>query len=356
MSLRFVLSWVLAPLLVIGAALAGGYWVSGRAGDSRSSLTSALDSLPDDTLVAGFTNWSNIREQLDLGDASSAAGRAVLNDDVSLRDLSTRSVIGRSVEEMHQSFGWSVADLDWEVYGQAGDGAAMVAHFDDSVSLSAVRGALRKLGYDQDGRVWRSTASTPITGELATTLASIAIIPGERLVVAANRPAYVMTVLQVIDRDKPSLLTMRSASQVAEALVSTDSALIQSGAFACRGTSLEKQPAEVQAQASAAIARAGDLADLTFAGRGLTDVSKGKQEVAFVFGFDSPPQAAAQLTVRKALARGPFIGGSGRIEDSLQLTSSRVDGATATLRFSHDPVSAAYMGGIGPLLFASCPS
>ncbi|MEO6604986.1 MAG: hypothetical protein ABIN55_05180 [Aeromicrobium sp.] len=355
MSLRFVLSWVLAPVLVIGAALTGGYWVSARAGDTRSSLTAALDALPDDTLVAGFTNWSSIRKQLDLGDASSTAGRAALNDDASLLDLSTRSLIGRSVEEMHQSFGWSVADLDWEVYGQAADGAAMVARFDDSVSLADVRGSLRKLGYTQDGRVWTLSASSSLTGELATSLASIAIIPGERLVVAADRPTYVLTVLQVIDRDMPSLLTVRSAAQVAGALVGTDSALVQGGALACEDTSLAKQPADVQAQASAAVARAGDLANLTFAGRGLTDVSKGKQEVAFVMGFDSPSVAAAQLTARKALAKGPLIGGSGRIEDSLQLTSSRVDGATATLRFAHDPVSAAYMGGIGPLLFASCP-
>lgn len=354
MTPRVVLSWVLAPLLVIGAALAGGHWVSARAGDTRSSLTAALDALPNDTLVAGFTDWSSIRRQLDLGDASTVAARAALNDDASLRDLSTRSIVSRSVEEMHQSFGWSAADLDWEVYGQAGDGAAMVAHFDDSVSIDDVRGAFRKLNYTQDDGVWSLSASTPLTGELATTFASIAIIPGERLIVAANRSTYVLTVLQVIDRDQPSLLTVRSAAQVADALVGSDSALIESGSIACDNTSLAKQSADVQAQARAAVARAGDLADITFAGRGLIDVAKDKQEVSFVMGFDSPSQAAGQLAARRTLAKGPFIGGSGRIEDSLQLASSRVDGATTTMRFGHDPVSASYMGGGGPLLFASC--
>lgn len=355
MRLRFVLSWVLAPLLVIGAAMAGGYWVSGRVGDTRSSLTSALDSLPADTLVAGFTDWSNIRDRLDVDDASTAAGRATLNDDAALRDLSTRSVIGRFVEEMHTSFGWSVADLEWEVFGQAADGAAMVGRFDSSVSLSDVRGALRKLGYTQDGRVWTSSESTPTTGDLSSTLASIAIVPGKRLVVAADRPTYVMTVLQTIDRGELSLLSVRSASEVAEALVGSDAALIQSGAFACRGATLEKQSADVQAQADAAVARAGDLADFTFAGRGLTDVSTSKQRLEFAMGFDSPAQASSQLATRKVLARGAFIGGSGRVEDSLQLTGSRVDGSTATLQFDHDPVTATYMGGLGPVLFASCP-
>ena len=354
-SLRFVVSWVLAPLLVIAAALTGGYLVSARAGDARSSLTSALDTLPADTLVAGFTNWSAIRDALDLGDASTPGVRAALNDDASLRDLSTRSVIGRSVEEMHQSFGWSAADLDWEVYGQAGDGAAMVARFDDSISLSDVRGTLRTLGYKQDGPVWNSTSSSPITGELAATLASLAIVPGKRLVVAAGRETYVRTVLQVIDRDDPSLLTVRSAADVAKALTGTDAALLQSGPVACDATSLKKLPADVQAQADAAIARAGDLAEVDFAGRGIVDTSTNQQEVRFAMGFDSPSQAAAQLMARRALASGPLIGGNGRIEDSLQLAGSRIEGSTASLRFDHDPASSAYMTGAGPLLFASCP-
>lgn len=355
MSLRFVLSWILAPLLVLGAALAGGYWVSARSGDTRSALASALDALPADTQVAGFTDWSSIRERFDLGDASTAADRATLNDDVSLRDLSTRSVIGRSIEEMHQSYGWSAADLDWEVFGQAGDGAAMVAHFDDSVSLSDIGGTLRKLKYKQDGRVWSSTQETPVSGELSQTLAAIAIIPGERLIVAADRDTYVRTVLQVIDRDQPSLLSVRSASDLAQALIGTDSALLQSGVVTCAATSLGEQSADVRRQAQAAVARAGDLADITFAGRGLSDRSTDEQEVRFAMGFDSPAEAAAQLNVRETLAKGVFIGGSGRVEDSLQLTGARVDGATVALRFDHDPVSAAYMAGTGPLLFASCP-
>lgn len=356
MRLRFVLSWVLAPLLVIGVALAGGYWVSGRVGDTRSSLTSALDSLPADTLVAGFTDWANIRERLDVGEASTAAGRATLNDDAALRDLSTRSVIGRFVEEMHDSFGWSVADLEWEVYGQAADGAAMVGRFDSAVSLSDVRGALRNLGYTQDGRVWSSSESTPTTGDLSSTLASIAIVPAKRLVVAAARPTYVMTVLRAIDRDDPSLLSVSPVSEVAQALAGSDAAMIQSGPFACAGATLGKLSADVQAQAEAAIARTGDLADFTFAGRGLTDLANDNQRLKFAMGFDSPSQAATQLTTRKALARGAFIGGSGRVEDSLQLTGSRVEGSTATLQFDHDPVSATYMGGLGPVLFASCPN
>ncbi|MCW2800159.1 MAG: hypothetical protein JWQ70_1631, partial [Aeromicrobium sp.] len=142
MRLRVVLASVLAPLLVVGVALVGGFWASGHDADGRSSLTAALDALPADTQVAGFTDWSLIRQHLDLGRASTNAARATLNDDASLRDLTTRSVIGRSVEEMHSSFGWSAADVDWEAYGQATDGSVMVAHLDNSLSLATVRAGL----------------------------------------------------------------------------------------------------------------------------------------------------------------------------------------------------------------------
>jgi hypothetical protein len=170
MRLRVLLASVLAPVLVVALALAGGFWASGHTADTRSSLTAALDTLPDDTQTAGFTDWSRIRQRLDLGSARTKAARAALNDDASLRDLTTRSVIGRSIEAMHSSFGWSAADLDWEVYGQAGDGSAMVAHLDRSVSLADVRAGLRKLGYSHDGRIWNLSAGNDVSTDLTAVL------------------------------------------------------------------------------------------------------------------------------------------------------------------------------------------
>ncbi len=354
MRLRSALSWFLVPVLVLGTALAAGYWASARAGDTRAPLVAALDTLPDDTQAAGFTDWSRIREHLDLGTASTAAARAALNDDASLRDLTTRSVISRTVEAMHQSYGWSAADVDWEVYGQANDGAAMVARLNSSVSLSDVRRALRALNYVQDGRVWSATTKTPAIDGHESTLKSIAIIPGEHLVVAADRSTYVRTVLEVIDRNRPSLLSVRPVAGIAESLVGTDTALMQSGPSACAATSLDNQKADVRAQAAAAVARAGDLAPTVFAGRGLTDSVSGRQQLRFAMAFDSPSQASAQLRVRTALTTGPFIGRSGRVEDSLRLTDSRVVGSTATLRFDLTSRGGSYMVGSGPLLFASC--
>ena len=64
----------------------------------------------------------------------------------------------------------------------------MVARLDVSVSFASVRSHLRKLGYARDGRVWTTDSdSTTSSPELASTLSSIAVLPGHRLVVAADR-------------------------------------------------------------------------------------------------------------------------------------------------------------------------
>lgn len=356
MRLRLVLISVVVPLLVIAAAIVGGRFAGQEvAADTRSALTSGLDSLPADTQVAGFTDWSRIRQVLGVGSSSTASGRATLTDDAALRDLSTRSVIGQHSEEMHDAYGWSPADLDWEAYGQAQDGAVMVVRLGETVSFDSVRSHLRELGYVQGGRVWTLGAESPAArSALGSTLRAITVIPRQRLLVAADRAAYVSTVLETIDRDAPSLLSVRSAADVASALAGADSALLQSGPFTCESTSLKDAGADVQAQARAAIDRAGELVEPEFTGRALDAGSKSSETMRFVLGFRSPSTAAQQLRVRTALASGAFIGRSGRIEESLGLRSSSVRGSTALLRFRHDPDSTGYMTGDGPLLFAGC--
>jgi hypothetical protein len=356
MRLRVLLATVLAPLLVVALAVTGGYWASGRTADTRASLTAALDTLPAGTQLAGFTDWSRIRQRLDVGSARTKAARATLNDDASLRDLTTRSVIGRSIEEMHDSFGWSAADVDWEAYGQAASGSAMVAHLDRSVSLATVRAGLRKLGYVHQGRLWNVSTKATVSNDLRDVFGAVAILPRRRLVVASARPAYVSTVLRVIDHRDPSLLRSRRAADVASSLVGSDTALLERGVVACQATSLEDASADVKAQGRAAVERAGHLAAVEYAGRGLIDRSARHASLRFAMAFDSPGQAAEQLGVRSRLVTGPFIGREDRVEDSLILVGSDTHDGTVTMRFDHPPGTVDYMTGDGPLLFAGCGS
>jgi hypothetical protein len=347
---------VVAPLLVIALAVGAGAWASGRAPDTRSSLTQALDVLPRDTIVAGFTDWASVRSRLGVGSASTAAARASIEDTGSLRDLTTRSVLGGIVEDMHDAYGWSAADLDWEVYGRATAGAAMVAHVSDRVSLDDVEDRLSELGYTRRGRVWSigSESGSALTPELATTLAHVAVVRDRRLVVATDRAGYASDVLATIGGDAPSALSDRPLADVAEALAGSDSAVLEARAFGCRATEMTDADQTVRDQAEAALARAGTLTSPTFTGRGLVD-GRRDQTIRFVSAFGSPSEAAGQLAVRSALTTGPFIGRTGRVEDTLELLDATADGTVTTLRFAVDPDQAAYMSGEGPLLFAGCP-
>jgi hypothetical protein len=355
-DLRPAVRLVLAPLLALAVAVAIGSWASGREPDRRSSLTSALDALPSGTLVAGFTDWAAIRDALGVGAASTRAGRQTLGDEAALRDLTTRSVLGGVIADMHEAYGWSAAELEWEAYGQSRAGAVMVARLTDSVSITMIEDRLRELGYRRDGDRWTidDAGSTAVGPELARTLGRLVIVPDRRLVVASDRASVVPDVLATIRGDDPSALSVRPLADVARSLAGSDTAVLQAGQFGCRATSFDGLAPQVRAQADAAIARAGTLVSPTVTGRGLVD-GAGRQSLRFAAAFDSPATATAQLRVRTSLTTGPFVGRPGRVEDTLDLVQASVTGAVATLRFDLDPDRGAFMSGEGALLFAGCP-
>lgn len=355
MRLRLVVALGVLPLLVGGVVVGGAWWASGR--DARTTVAEALDALPADTQSAGVTDWAAVRERVDVGDARTESARGRLNDDAALLDLSTRSVLGRSVERMHDAYGWSAADLAWEAFGQAGDGAVVVARLDDALDPAEVRAGLRRLGYRESGGTWslpEEVVPEAAGTDLAQTLRHVVVLPRERLVVASDRVTYVATVLDVVRGEQPSLLEVRAAADVAGALSGSDAVLLQTGPNACTATGLAEEDDTVRAQAAAAASRAGGLSDVDFAGRGITDGDP--QELRFALAFGSPGEAAAQASVRERLAAGPFIGRSGRVEDSLGLRAVTTRSSVVTLVFEHEAETGSYMIGSGPLLFASCPA
>ena len=126
-------------------------------------------------------------------------------------------------------------------------------------------------------------------------------MPRGRLVVAADRSTYVSSVLDVIDRDQPSLLSVRPAAGVASALVGADAALLQAGRFVCKPTGLQDEDATVQAQGRAAVARAGGLDTPEFSGRAIHDDSRKKQTVSFAMAFGSPQDSPCRRAIRSSV-------------------------------------------------------
>jgi hypothetical protein len=329
---------LVASIVVVVLALGAGWWAAALRPDTRPALTSALDAVPFRSNVVGFTNWSQIREHVGLD----AAAR---------RDLTRRSVVD-GVENMRDLFGWSPADLEWEVYGQDPAGAATVVKLDGSVSFDDVREKLRSTGYRQDGPIWSATESST----LPNAVARIALVPRQRLVVMSGQSAQIPRVLDVIAGRARSLAASREAAVTARALAGSDSVILQGGVLGCESTAVATGD-EREQQARAAVDRAGGLEPYRYSGRGVVD-SGGSgfsaQRVAFAMTFDSAVEASEQTQVRARLATGAFIGRTGQIDETLRLRSSTADESTARLEFAHDPDTDVFMTGTGPVLFATC--
>jgi len=343
-------AWVVS-VLVIALALGGGWWAAALKPDTRPVLTSALDALPADTTVVGFTDWSRIRDHLRLGVVDTRVERSKLAGTADRRDLSTRSVIGGEVDEMHDLLGWSAADVGWEVYGQDLAGTATVIRLGRTISFDDVRSKLRAAGYRQDGPRWRAGRPTG----LPETFVNVALVPRQRLVVLSDRSSQLAQVLDVIDGRARSLAGNPAAAETARALAGSDSVLLQGGTLACQTTAVSG--ADRERQARAAIDRAGDLEPYRFSGRGIVDRGGSgfsAQRLVFAMTFESAVVASEQAQVRARLATGPFIGRNGPIDETLRLSSSVADESTARMSFAHDPDSAVFMTGTGPVLFATC--
>ncbi len=301
--------------------------------------------------VVGYTDWSLIREHLDVGVVDTRGERSKLAGGAARRDLSSRSVIGNKVNDMHDLLGWSAADVAWEAYGQDREGSAAVVRLGPSMSFAGVRDQLRAAGYRLDGSRWIASQRS----SLPEIFSSIALVPRQRLVVLSDRSKQLSRVLDVVHGRARSLAGDHVAAETAKALAGSDSVLLQRGTLACESTAVTDAAREQQVRA--AIARSGDLEPYRFSGRGIVDRGGSgfsAQQLVFAMTFGSAVVASEQAQVRAGLATGPFIGRNGPIDETLRLQSSVADESTTRMTFDHDPDTDVFMTGTGPVLFATC--
>lgn len=325
-----VVSVIIAAAAVAVGAFAGG---SGPA-HGRGPLAAAMSSMPESTLVAGFTDWRHVMRQGSLTQARE-------------RDLVTRSALIDVAPGLAVALGVKLRNIEWEAYGQGGFGEAVVVRLKGAMP-SADR--LRGSGYRMDKGVWTATgrlaAVEPIYG-------SLVVLPRDGVLVLSAQRRAVAAIRDTLRGRTGSFADHRAVADAIVPLAGVHTALVQARGLGCQATEPGREP-ETARQVEAAEQRFGSVVRYSVLARGLRDAPSDTQRFRAAMTFPSAAVAADQAQIRGALSRGPFIGRSGDMAEVLQLRSSRADGRTVLLTYDHPADSEYLMTGQGPLLPASC--
>lgn len=351
MRLRTSLSAIIAIVLI----MAGGWAFSQTRSDARTPLAEAMDTIPADTRVAGFTDWAGIRTTLGFGTVRSKLDRTSIIDSSFKRDLSARSVLQTFTEEMQGPYGWSMADTRWEMYAQGSKGALLSVGLNEDLGSATVTKGLSKLGYRKTDGIWAISADalSAAIPSLPSAFLRAAYFPRENLIYFSDGDAYLRKAVADHNAHGPTLAGVPSARMAAEPLVGSLSAVISVRGDSCKDTGVSGQPADVRAQARNIVKPFGTLSPYEYGGRALFDDGD-DAHLTFSMAFDSAALATSQIALRRQLTTGPYLGLTGRLEDVLQLRSTHTDGPAAWLDFGFDSAKASFMNGDGPLLFATC--
>ncbi len=337
-------------LIFMSVAVASGWTISRTAGDSRGHLTQALDALPANTRIAGFTDWAKIRAALGV-DASSPGHE--LADKAFTRGVSDRSVLADAALPMSDAFGWSIADLDWEAYGQAVGGSVSAAGMGSRLDRTFVERGLKKAKYVETDGIWSANVSSTVDGggALPATVTNAVVFDG--LVYFSSRRDYLADVVAVRRNHGPTLAGVVTARQTAGPLRGAVSAYLADGKDECGSSGFADQDESVHNQARNAVQPYGALRAYRYAGRAIFD-DGGANRLTFSMTFDSGATASRQAALRSHLTTGQFIGRVGSIEDVLTLSSTHSDGPTVSLDVQFNGAYSDFMTGTGPVLFAAC--
>ncbi|HYJ68277.1 MAG TPA: hypothetical protein VEX15_11550 [Nocardioidaceae bacterium] len=356
----------LIAAVVLALAIASGTLIARGDDDLRSPLAQALATLPDATLTANFTDWRLVRETVGAPDITSAASttdRREWLDAAYEDDLSAASALAGSGPSMSKHFGWSVFDLDWEVLGQAREGAAIVAELSGAVGPDEVIAGLADLGYREpesaadDGGVWRGGPDllATIDYSLSPMLQNVAVLADRNLVVLSDLSSYAERTVDTIVSESDDLAEVRDVAATAAPLDRAIAAVVHQPPRSCAVTSFDHASAADRQLAAARIAEAGGLGDQRGLGFGIR-----ADDVGLVLDvslhFESPAAAEAAQEPRTALAHGPAIGQGGTYDERFDVESVRViaDDLVLALRPIGDRMSLVSDLTSSPLLFSGC--
>jgi len=264
---------------------------------------------------------------------------------------------------MAKPYGFNALDVQWEVLGQAREGAVVVVGLGDDVEPQAIADQLAELGYPRpaaghlDGAVWEGGIDlvAQVEPTLTSLLSYVAIVADQGLLVMSDTAAYAELVSTVVTPGRGSLLDEEAVADAATPLLGSLVAVLHQGAHACSTTSYAKAGGIDRRDARVVARRSGGLEPFWSLGFGILSRPEGYQ-LGVTMAFADAATAAAQREVRTALSSGTAIGQGGTYDERFAVASSEVHDGVVTLGLAPvaDRMQLVSDLATGPLMFTWC--
>ena len=342
----------LAAVVLLALVGLGLRWWQDR---DRSDLQRAVDLAPQGAQRLTFTDWADVRRTLgaDLAaDTPTAEVEAFLGEAFEA-DLSPMSALLESTPDLHRSFGFSPATLEWEMLSQSPEGAVVVMQLPGSTDFDALQDGFAELGYERPASetgVWNGGIDLlpSIGGTLTPELQFLAVDADQRLVVSSDTGDYLAQAMRTITRDAGSV---EGLDEVVAATGDPLAAAVYAGDEACRALAMGTADAADQDQGDELVAAAGEVDPLT----GFVMAAEPDRGVRVAMSFDDEDEARTNADSRSTLASGPAPGQGGDFADRFALGDVVAQGAVVTMDLA--PGEGEYLLSdltSGPVLFATC--
>ena len=334
---------VAVVLAVVAAAVVlGNRWWRDA---SRTDLERAVAMAPRDAEQLSWTDWSGVREELGTDDVDELLERGFE------ADLTQSTALGDSAAVLEDTFGFSPATVDWELFSQSEKGAVVMLHLPDSADFDAIAGILGEIGYaepDSATGTWVGSDDLLVrAGGVTPELTYLRLDEERGLLMGSDTQAYLEdAAADARDESGPAGL-----DDVVAASGDPLTAAIYTGDHACAKLAMSQADPIDQEKAAALVRQAGKVNPV--AGFAISVTSRG--DVRVVMSFESEGQARANADTRAELARGPAPGEGGDFTDLFDLGKVTADGNVVTMEL--EPIEGSYTFSSlkdGPLLFATC--
>lgn len=319
----------------------------------RTPLQEALGVVDAKALRVSFTDWKQIRAEVDHSPGESAEDWIARGYE---RDLTAASSIDDAAQAMQDHFGFSPENADWEVFFQNREGAGTVLRMGDGTDFAKIAAKLTDAGFTKPSsaeKVWKGGVDLipTIDPTLTPEVQYVALLEDDGVVVTSDSFEYAARISDVV-RGSHASLASTDAYDMAGHVGSADAAVLWAGDFACEDLSMSTASEDDQQRARQLIADAGEITPVTGVVIALDD-----DRLTVAEQFPDADQAETNLRSRARLAVGPAVGRTeGAFDEEIELTSSTTSGATMVLRFKARPESSFPLSrhSDGALVFASC--